>query len=222
MENIREKNEVVEGLTIEQALKKYEPMVNRFVKMANTNNVCSKEDLVQEGRMAIVVAFNYFDPEKGASLTTWTYHMIKDAIIEYQKHNLSVFGRSGAYLRNILRKVGQDATVEEIMEFGISKKTALASTYMKNSFTTVDYDGLESLIEGKPFEVSATFLDWEKYLTKEEAFAVGNYYGFGEQKMTMHEIGQELGKSRKAVSYMINKALVKLRKVPGIEEYAYR
>ena len=38
--------------------------------------------------------------------------------------------------------------------------------------------------------------------------------------MTMREIGKHLGKSRKAVSYMINKAIVKLRHVPGIEAYA--
>ena len=222
MENCKEKNEIVEGITVEQALKKYEPMVNRFVNSVHTNHVCSKEDLIQEGRMAIVVAFNYFDEEKGASLTTWTYHMIKDAIIEYQKHHLSVLS-GGAYLQNVLRKAGQDASVEEIMEFGVSKKTALASIYMKNSFSTVDYDELESLIEGKPFEEVSTFLDWEKYLTKEEAFAIGSYFGFGDQKrLTKTEIGNVLGKSRKAASDIINKALVKLRKIPGIEEYAYR
>ena len=218
--NMKERNIIVEGITVEEALKKYEPMVNRFVNSAHTNHVCSKEDLVQEGRMAIVIAFNYFDTEKGASLTTWTYHMIKDAIIEYQKHHLSVLS-GGAYLQSILRKAGQDATVEEIMEFGVSKKTALASTYIKNSYTTVDYDELESLIESKPFEEVSHFTEWKDCLSKEEVFAIANYYGFEGSKMTLHEIGEHLGKSRKSVRYMINKALNKLKKMPGIEAYAY-
>jgi DNA-directed RNA polymerase specialized sigma subunit len=38
--------------------------------------------------------------------------------------------------------------------------------------------------------------------------------------MTMQDIGKALGKSRKSVSYLINKAIVKLRRIPGIEEYA--
>ena len=74
-----------------------------FVNAAKVNHVCSEEDLCQEGRMAIVVAYRNFDPDHGASLTTWVYHMIKSSIIEYQKHHLSVLS-GGAYLQGILRK----------------------------------------------------------------------------------------------------------------------
>ena len=213
--------DVVEGITLEEALKKYEPMVHRFVNTAHTNHVCSKDDLVQEGRMAIVVAFRNFDPDKGASLTTWTYHMIKDAILEYQKHHLSVLS-GGAYLQSILRKAGEDATIEEIMEFGVSKKTALAATYIKESFSTVDYDELSGVVGDDGFEKRGLEdLDWQSHLSKPEIFAISNFYGFNGKRMTMNEIGQKLGKSRKSVSYMINKALVKLRHIPGIELYAY-
>lgn len=210
----------IEGVTLDEALKKYEPMVHRFVNSAKTNHVCSHEDLCQEGRMAIVVAFRHFDPEHGASLTTWMYHMIKSAIIEYQKKHLSVLS-GGAYLQNILRKAGQDASVEEIMDFGVSKKTALAASYVKSSYSTENYDELSSFVGEDCFEASdVESLPWRKYLNEQEIFAVGNFYGFGGEKMTMQEIGDHLGKSRKAVSYMINRALVKLRKIEGIEDYA--
>lgn len=213
--------DVVEGITLEEALKKYEPMVHRFVNMANTNHVCSKDDLCQEGRMAIVIAFQNFDPSKGASLTTWTYHMIKDSILEYQKQHLSVLS-GGAYLQGILRKAGYDASIEEIMEFGVSRKTALAATYIKESFSTVDYDELSTYVgdEGVKTNNLDSF-DWKKHLNKAEIFAISNYYGFEGPRKTMGEIGRVMGKSRKSVSYMINKALVKLRKVPGIEYYAF-
>lgn len=213
--------DVVEGITLEEALKKYEPMVHRFVNTAHTNHVCSKEDLCQEGRMAIVIAFQNFDPEKNATLTTWVYHMIKSAILEYQKHNLSILS-GGAYLQGILRKAGQDASVEEIMEFGVSKKTAIAARYIRESFSTVDYDDLSTMIGADDVEHnSLEAFDWKKYLTESEVFAVGNYFGFNGSRMTMGEIGEKMGRSRKSVSYLINRALVKLRRVEGIEDFAF-
>lgn len=212
---------VVEGITLEEAMVKYEPMVHRFANAARTNHVCSKEDLCQEGRMAIVIAFQNFDPSKGASLTTWTYHMVKDAILEYQKQHLSVLS-GGAYLQSILRKAGQDASIEEIMEFGVSKKTALSATYIKDSFSTADFEELSSVI-GDDGVVSASLdsFDWRPHLNDAEAFAIGNFFGFNGPRMTMQEIGEAMGKSRKAVSYMINKAINKLKRVDGIEEYAF-
>jgi RNA polymerase sigma factor (sigma-70 family) len=213
--------DVVEGITLEEALKKYEPMVHRFVNSAHTNHVCSKDDLCQEGRMAIVVAFRNFDPSKGASLTTWTYHMIKDAILEYQKQHLSILS-GGAYLQSVLRKAGQDASIEEIMEFGVSKKTALAATYVKDSFSTVDYDELSTIVGDDGFEKYALdSFDWQSHLTEPEIFAVGNFFGFNGHRLTMQEIGEKMGRSRKSVSYLINKAIVKLKRAPGIEDYAF-
>ena len=219
--NTNELVDVVEGITLEEALKKYEPMVHRFVNTAHTNHVCSKEDLLQEGRMAIVIAFQNYDPTKKATLTTWVYHMIKDAIIEYQKQHLSILS-GGSYLQSILRKAGQDASVEEIMEFGVSKKTALAAAYLKESFSTVDYDELATMVGATGVDNRAIeSLNWRQYLTDTEIFAVGNYFGFNGCRMTMGEIGEKLGRSRKSVSYLINRALVKLRKVDGIEDFAF-
>ena len=210
----------IEGLTVDDALEKYEPMVQKSVNGANMNYVCNREDLVQEGRMAVVLAFQSYDPEKGASLTTWTYHRIKDAVAEYQKQNLSVLS-GGAYLQNALKKVGPDATIDELVESGVSRKTALAVTRFKDSFATADFDELENMIgaDGVRSQTVESF-NWQDYLTEPEIFAVGHYFGFNGEHMTMREIGKHLGKSRKAVSYMINKAIVKLRHVPGIEAYA--
>ena len=219
--NEKELVDVVEGITLEEALKKYEPMVHRFVNTAHTNHVCGKEDLIQEGRMAIVIAFQNYDPTKKATLTTWVYHMIKDAILEYQKQHLSILS-GGAYLQSILRKAGHDASIEEIMEFGVSKKTALAATYIRESFSTVDYDELATMVGDDDVEHNALeSFNWKDYLTEPEIFAVGNYFGFNGGRMTMGEIGERMGRSRKSVSYLINKALVKLRKVDGVEDFAF-
>ena len=217
MEN--KKNHTINGLTLDDAIRRYEPMVHHFVKKASTNHVCSKEDLAQEGRLAIVMAFRCYNPDKGASLTTWTYHMIKDALLEYQKHHLSILS-GGAYLQSILKKAGEDASIEQIMDFGVSKKTAIAATYINDSYSSANYDDLSAVLADERDEPSSNFkLEWQKYLTDQEVYAVSNFYGFGGTRMTLNEIGENLGKSRKSVSYMINKALVKLRHIEGVEEY---
>lgn len=213
--------DTIDGITLEEALKKYEPMVHRFANAAKTNHVCSRDDLCQEGRLAIVIAYRNYDPEKGASLTTWTYHMIKDSILEYQKQHLSILS-GGAYLQGVLRKAGHDASIEEIMEFGVSKKTALASTYVRDSFSTVDYDELASMVGSSDVEPNDfESLNWKAYLTEPEIFAISNFFGFNGPRMTMQEIGKLMNKSRKSVSYMINKALVKLKHIDNIELYAH-
>ena len=211
----------IEGLTVDDALVKYEPMVQKSVNGANTNYVCNREDLVQEGRMAVVLAFQSYNPEKGATLTTWTYHRIKDAVAEYQKRHLSVLS-GGAYLQNALKKIGHDATVEELVAGGVGKKTALAASRLKDSFATADIYELENMIGSDGVSCSQLeAFNWQDYLNKQEIFAISHYFGLNEEKMSMKEIGQHLGKSRKSVSYMINKAIVKLRHAPGIEAYAF-
>jgi len=212
--------DMVEGLTLEQAVEKYEPMVHHFVNSAFTNYVCNKEDLIQEGKLAIVVAFKNFDPEKGASLTTWTYHMVRDAILEYQKHHLSILS-GGHHLLSILKKAGEDASVEEIMDFGVSYQTAVAATYIKGSTVTTEYNDIAALIGAEDVESNLlNAIDYKAHLDANEAYTIFHFFGFDGQRMSLKEIGEVLGKSQRAVSYMLNKALNKLRRIPGIEDYA--
>lgn len=221
MSDTKTEERIIEGLTLEQCVAKYEPMVHKFANSASMNSVCSNEDLCQEGRMAVVLAFQLYDESNKASLTTWVYHMVKDAILEYQKQNLSVLS-GGAYLHNILRKVGQNATVEQIMEHGVSKKTALAAEYLKSSYVAEDYSELQSVIGDQEVDSkSVESFPWREQLSEEEAFAVGHFYGFFSPRMNMKDIATALGKSRKSISYMINKAIARLRHMPGIEDYWY-
>ena len=221
IKQIRSVDDKVEGMTLDEVVKKYEPLVHRFANTAQTNSVCNREDLEQEGRMALVIAFQTFDPNKGANFNTWSYHLVKDAIIEYQKQHLSVLS-GGSYLQNVLRKAGRDASIEEIVSFGVSKKTAIAATYVKSSFSTVDYDELATVVGSSGLEkFDENSFDWKAHLTDEEIFVVGNYFGFSDEGLTMKEMGHRLNKSRKAISYMLNRALVKLSHAPGIEDYAF-
>ena len=206
-------------------LDQYENLIHKFVgeaiRKSATNAVCDPEDLYQEGRMAIIRAYDTYEDEKGASFSTWVYHNVKDAILEYQKQNLG-FLSGGAYLYGAMKKAGKDATIEDLMELGLSKETALVSTYFK--LKPCQYGECFNMADPKAKaqlkEIEACQFDYRKYLTEKEIFAIEHYFGLRyADAITMKEIGQRLGKSRKAVSYLINQAIVKLRHVQDIEEF---
>ena len=206
-------------------LDQYENLIHKFVgeaiRKSATNAVCDPEDLYQEARMAIIQAYDSYDDEKGASFNTHIYNRVKYAILEYQKHNLG-FLSGGEYLYQAMKKAGPDATIEDLMELGLSKETALVSTYFKlkpcqygECFNRADRKAREQLEE-----IEKHMFDYKKYLTEKEIFAIEHRFGLGYcDVLTMEEIGKHLGKSRKAVSYLINQAIVKLRHADGIEEF---
>ena len=208
-------------------LDQYDNLIHKFVgeaiRKSATNAVCDPEDLYQEARMAIIQAYDSYDDEKGASFNTHIYNRIRYAILEYQKHNLG-FLSGGEYLYQAMKKAGPDATIEDLMELGLSKETALVSTYFK--LKPSQYGECFNMSDPKQKaqleEIEAFKLDYRKYLTEKEIFAIEHYFGLRyADAITMEEIGQHLGKSRKAVSYLINQAIVKLRHVGDIQEYNF-
>lgn len=208
-------------LVLEQYDKMARKFVNTAIKKSATNAVCDPEDLYQEACIAIINAYDTFDDEKGATFTTYVYNRIKYAMLEYQKANLS-FLKGGSQLYLAIKKLGDEATVENLMKLGFSKETALVSKYLnlKPSPYGECWNMADPEAEAQLREIEAFKLDYRKYLTEKEVFAIEHRFGLRyADVLTMEEIGKHLGKSRKAVSYLINQAIVKLRHVEGIEEY---
>ena len=213
----------IEGMTIDDAVQKYERMVYKVVNSANTNAVCNAEDLIQEGYMAIVEAFNTYDPEKGTAFSTWVYRYITGAILDYQKIHLNTLA-GGAYLQSVMRKAGPDATPEDLIALGCRKETAYASTYINENFAAADYEALEELIcDGDSMfdKMALKLFDWRKHLTEEEVFVLESYYGFNGESIPQTEIAKVLGKHRRTVGDIIQRALMKLRRNPDVVDYAF-
>ena len=214
------------GRTVEMnddVLEQYEPMVWSLVLKAGKSATCTRDDLYQEGMMAVFEAYMSYDPNSDATLETWIYRRIQIALWEYQKKNMR-FLSGGEYLYVMERKAGKNASVDDYQKLGVSKKTAMAVSYYNKPYET--YDAAAHLLDPDSQQMlennSAFQLDYAKYLNETECFIVEHYYGLNGQKvMTMGEIGEKLGKSRKAISYALNIALCKLRKVDGIEDFVY-
>lgn len=230
-------------MTMDEAVEHYEKMVHKFANLMTTNTVCSYEDYVQEGRMAIVNAYISFSPEKGASFSTWVYNMIKGAMLDYQKNHLT-FVTGGTYLyqgiKNVEKRhdihedVGYFSRVDDydvealvhrlVEEESMSLATARLAYEFRDQAFAIDCDVCGAIDHNAKLGVKKTdgLMDLlAKYLTDEEMSIIENYYGFKEQKLTMSNMGAVMGKSRKSMSYAINKTLMKIRHIPGIEEYAH-
>lgn len=230
-------------MTMNEAVEHYEKMVHRFAKSMPINTVCSYDDYVQEGRMAIVQAYTSYSPEKGASFTTWVYHMIKDAMLEYQKHHLT-FVTGGTYLYQCIRNVENRHDISKdvgyfsrvdgydvetliqrlVEEESVSLPTAKLVYEFRDQAFAIDCDVSGAIDYDSDVSANKTngLMDLlAKYLTDEEMSIIENYYGFKDQRLTMTNMGAVMGKSRKSMSYAINKTLMKIRHIPGIEEYAH-
>ena len=209
-----------------EIINQYEGVIHKFVNLAKAqgaiNAVCNEEDLLQEGKLALIKAYLTYDENK-SSFSTHVYHCVRDAICEYKKKNLGHLANAGYIIQ--AHNNAKTWDVEELMKQGLSKKTALAASVygMKpinygEAFNMVDRKATAQL---RAIENHYSRFDYAKYLTEREATIIEHYYGLnGTERLTMEEIGYIFGMSRKAVSYAINRALVKLRHADGIEEYA--
>lgn len=191
--------------------------------------LCNKEDFFQEGMLGMAKAFATYDSQKGASLETWITRCVKDSVAEYIKKNSHCFS-GGAYLHNARRKLSKelgcditDVTTDMLIQYAaVSKKTASALSLYQ--LDTVSYGPELALIDYKSKQqfnrIGSLIEDLPKYLNPQEIDMITKYFNLdGEGSNTMRGIGESCGKSRKAVSYAINRILFKLKHVPGIEDY---
>lgn len=205
----------------DDALDAFMPMLHKLVNGRPQNAICNDEDLMSEAVEAALGALLTYDDNEEASLTTHMYRQVDYALKEFHKANYYHLS-GGSYAMNIRSKLGPDATIEEMMRHGVSRKTAIATQqfFLEPS----EYGAQFNMIDRKQGErlhsIEKTNLGYEQHLTPMECCIVEHIYGLnGEPRMTMEDIGKKINKSRKAVSYALNKALVKLRHVPGIENY---
>ena len=92
-----------------QIIKQFEPAIFKAAHNATRNNVCCFEDLVQEGRIATLIAYRQFDPNriKGQRLEAYIKRYIRYYMLEYQKNHISSMSHT-AYSTQLLRDVKKE------------------------------------------------------------------------------------------------------------------
>lgn len=140
------------------------------------------EDLLQEGRAAVLAAAGDFDPERGALFTTYALSRIRAAMVEYlAKTGLPVSMPVGRYLQ--LQRVGRlkKSSAEEkdqlekiCQELGVSMGVAQALRKDFFSFwnNTVSLDDLNQT--GSDFTSDPAYMYEQRLLLKGMSTAIEN------------------------------------------------
>lgn len=187
----------VEGLTVEETLYKYENMIYKFLhsEKTKTNAVYNIEDLMQEGRIGIIRAFETYDESRNVKFSTYVYRYIQGAILDYQKANMSALS-GGHYLYGILRKLGEDVTEEDLLKLGYSKETARAVNYFGENFTSTDVTLIQEWYPAdtdREYEIiELSTLKWKEFVTPRQAEVIGLHLGFEGEPLNWSQIGRML------------------------------
>ncbi len=156
-----------------------------------TCELLDTDDLVSEGTIGLIKASEKFDPGRGKPFVTFAAPYIRTAI--------------EAAIRHVTGEVTVKSTDESIPVGSRNNYTLLHVLEDKNAQRADAKMERELLAE--ELEDSLHLLD------ERETAVVRRYFGVGFDRMTMAEIGGELGLKRERVRQVRDKALRKLRKV---------
>lgn len=197
------------------------------------------EDLVQEGSIGLVKAFEQFDLDKGYKFSTFATYWIKQ-VIGKAFINKSKMVRTPAYLYEIIGKIkklqGESLTANgvELTPKELAKKLNLTEKQVKNALSVSEVVSLEKPV-GK--EEDGTLGELIKYedkgadeqyeeefsnnqianavneLNEKEKMVIAYRFGLdGKNEKTLEEIGEILGLTKTRIKQIETEALRKLRR----------
>lgn len=199
-------------------------------------------DLIQEGNLGLMTAVERFDPEHGASFSTYAWHWIRQAITRAitdkgRAVRLPVFFQEKvSKVRQTCRRyeteVGRQPTVQEIAaETGLNgdevRRVMTDAQVVVSLDQPVTEDGETAL--GDLLVEDVTEIGYElvikelqkslkeviKELSEREKMVISMRFGLGGgEPMTLEAIGQELGITRERVRQIQEHGLESIRRKP--------
>jgi len=179
---------------IEELLEKHIGMITRQAQKYAAWSGCDIEDLIQEGRLAIIDADRKFDPSRGFKFLTFAVHDIRHRMARYcQNHATTVRlpadkrGKVAMHVQSLDAEIGEDG------------------------FTLADTMGTDECVT----EDASRREEWEKIaalLTSLDERAQRILRARFFENRTLDDIGIEFGISHERVRQLQNMALRSLRK----------
>ena len=197
------------------------------------------EDLVQEGFVGLVTAASSYNPEYNVRFDTYAYYwikkMINDAVIKKSKiiripvHLHELLIKVERAMSEYYAKYDKSMTIEQLScMFGVSEERIKKILSHKETISydiTVDEEMDLSLIDVLPgtYDTAEEAIKNVTYselydviknasLTDKELAVIYYLFGFDDRKVTEEEVAKIIKTSRKTVSLLKNKAILKLRK----------
>lgn len=162
-------------------------------------------DLISEGNMGLIRAYEKFDETKDVKFISYAVWWIKQAMLEcIRKNNIKEMNETSDEER--INPVFEKAVVDDEDEYVTSYETTYSD----------EYDTRENEIE----EGHKTYVSFLlAHLTNRERHVIESYYGFNDNKeLTLFEIGKEMHLSSERVRQIKVTAMKKLRSYALIDD----
>ena len=154
------------------------------------SDILTTNDLISEGSIGLMKAAEKYDAQRGKPFVTFAAPYIRRSIEE------------------AIRKTTGEAPVlstDESLPVGSNNNYTLLNVLEDKDAPQTDRKADEGIL-------SDDLIRAVGILNEREQAVINRYYGLGHDKMTMAEIGQELGFKRERVRQIRDKAVRKLRK----------
>ena len=154
------------------------------------SDILTTDDLVSEGAIGMMKAAERWDAERGKPFVTFAAPYVR---------------------RSIEAAIARNKTAEDVRSTDESLPVGSRNNYtLLNVLEDVNAEHADAMVEERM--LSAEMIRRMDRLDERQRAVVGRYYGVGEERMSMAEIGEALGMKRERVRQVRDQALRKLRK----------
>ncbi len=196
-------------------------------------------DLIQEGNLGLMRACNRYDETRGTRFISYAVWWIRQAIYDIlarqgkflkvpslENSNWCKISKSSSRLE---QNLGRELTEEDIMEYsGLSKEKFEKMRNLQEDPLSLEDDLFgdgEKLLEflskeePSPEDIAyenISYMVLEEYLdmiSEKEAMIIKYYFGVGEEKKTLEEIGEIFGFTRERARQIKERGLDRLRNI---------
>jgi len=199
------------------------------------------EDLISEGNLGLLKAFEKFDPDRGVRLIAYADKWIKEAIIKFIRSYKPLSGmphiskKDLQKITELYQELGREPTVEEIAErLGSSTKrvkrilNAVRTRFLNTEgrisepgegpsdtfipLVATDSESIEKEYVRNKLEELFEKVFASDILTEKEKIVLSEYFGIDGKPKKMAEIARKWGVSREYIRQIKEFAIKKIRK----------
>jgi RNA polymerase sigma factor for flagellar operon FliA len=194
--------------------------ISRNIFLHSRSNL-EKDDLVQEGLIALMGVYQNFDPNKGSSILTYAKIRVRGAMLSafrqdsFLSHADYGFSKKiSEASRKIEQEMGRGASAEEVSYFLSLPISLIERTQIKlESFSEDNYTLLSSLkIPQEEYfkeDFFNTLCECFSKLSLQEQNILKFYF---QDELLLKEIGRRIGVTESRVSQLRTRALAKMKK----------